>query len=471
VLSGQVLATTLRSSKAEPAFSFDSIRSLVDVVSPRLAHVTRIASVRFAAGNWSYFDWGLWYEGRNVQVTNASDATGKLAFIYPLPGSDPTKPVLRIIFSRTVGSNQSYSFTYQYDVTSDQDSLTWSETLDASQVLIQSLTIEITLPANYQPTGVQPSSATQSQDNGRTVVSWTGTDLIGVSDVGLTVGFAQQSATTTVGLPSLVTYAAVGVCIVGVGLYGFTRLQTKRKKRRVEPYAVLEKQAKEAAVGLPRDFSQTGVAVLDYLLNGGLPAGSATVITAPTCDERDMILRRILETGARTGEVSIYVGKDVSKVEDLLDTSPAGLQLLVTKVEGLRAERPQIHVTDRIDNLNGISIDLMALLQSQATAGKSKRLCLDLIDDLLLVHKSTMARRWLTTILTRVKALGYTVIATLNPQMHSPTDAQAILDLFDGHIQLEEKVLEGKTRMVLRVQKMFRWRIVDSEAVLDRNRL
>ena len=469
-LSSQILLATLPNARGQPAFTFDSIQSVVNIVSLRLAHVTRTVSVHFTSENSSYLDWGLWYEGKNVQVTNASDNEGKLNFIYPLPGSDPTKPVLRILFGNNVSSNEPYTFTYQYDVTSDQDSLSWAETFDASQVLIRSITITIMLPDNYQPTGIQPSSATQSQENGRTVITWSGSDISGVSNVGLIVGFTQPSAPSIVGLSEIIPSVVAAVSILGVLAYGVNRVQMNRKKRRTEPYAVLDSQAKKAALDLPRPAVPTGVPPLDYLLNGGLPTLSATVITAPACDERDLVLRRILETGTKGTGVSVYLGKDISKVEDLLETTISRLQVLVTKVEGVRTERPQIHFTDKADNLNGISIDLMSLLQTCKTENP-KILCIDLVDDLLLLHKSSVTRRWLTTILSRVKTLGFTVVVALNPQMHSPADVQIIVDLFEGHIQLAEKTVEDRPRIVMRVQKMSRWKIIDSEAVLDRNKI
>jgi len=425
-------------------------------------------SITFGVGNWTYLDWGLWYEGKNVQITNASDAEGKLGFIYPLPGSDPTKPVLRILFRTPLNSNQSYSFNYQFDVTSSQDSLSWSETFDASQITIKALTITILLPEGYQSTGLEPSSATEGQQNGRNYAAWSGTNLFGVSDVGLTVGFTQEASSTGLIITNLVPYAAVAVTILSVAAFGFTRFKMGRKKRRTESYSVLEKQAREAAVGSPCAVVPTGVAPLDYLLNGGLPTGTATLLTSPACDERDMVLRRVIETGINSGGECLYLGKDTAKVEDLIASAPLKLKVVVIRADGLAVGQSNVKVTG-VD-LSTINIDLMAQLQG-APANVSKRLCIDLLDDLLLLHKSALTRRWLTQLLSRVKGLGYTVLATLNSQMHSPADLQAIVELFDGHIQLTEKVVDEKSRMVLRVQKMFRWKFVDTEAVLDRNKM
>jgi len=67
-----------------------------------------------------------------------------------------------------------YSFTFQYDIASDRDSLSWSETLDASQVLIESLSVIIRLPSGYHPTEIEPSSAVTREEDSRTLVSWTG---------------------------------------------------------------------------------------------------------------------------------------------------------------------------------------------------------------------------------------------------------------------------------------------------------
>lgn len=453
--------------KAGSTFSFNSIQTVVDIVSPRLAHVTRSVSIAFGIGNWSYLDWGLWYEGKEVQVTNASDAGGKLGYVYPLPGSDPTKPVLRILFRNAINGNQSYNFSYQYDVTSSQDSLSWSETLDASQIPIESLAVTILLPVGYQPTGLQPSSAREGQQNGRNYAAWNGTNLLGASDVGLTVGFTQQPSTGLT-ITSVLPYAAIGVTIFSIAAFGFTRLQMGRKKRRTESYSVLEKQAREAAVESPRAVVPTGVPPLDYLLNGGLPTGTATLLTSPACDERDMILRRVIETGINSAEECLYLGKDASKVEDLIASAPLKLKVVVTRADGRAAGQSNVNVTG-VD-LSTINIDLMALLQA-APAEASKRLCIDLLDDLLLLHKSALTRRWLTQLLSRVKGLGYTALATLNSQMHSTADLQAIVELFEGHIQLTEKAVDDKSRMVLRVQKMFRWKFVDTEAVLDRNKI
>jgi KaiC/GvpD/RAD55 family RecA-like ATPase len=292
-------------------------------------------------------------------------------------------------------------------------------------------------------------------------------DHAGLSTIGPGTNSPQPSSTSLT-ITNLIPYAAAVVTILSVAAFGFTRFQMGRKKRRTGAYSVLEKQAREAAGESPRAVVPTGVPPLDYLLNGGLPTGTANLLTSPACDERDLILRRVIETGINSGEQCVYLGKDAAKVEDLVASAPLRLKVLIMRADGRSADQSNVKVTG-VD-LSTINIDLMALLQSTPAEG-SKRLCIDLLDDLLLLHKSTLTRRWLTQLLPRVKGLGCTVLATLNSQMHSSADLQAMIELFEGHVQLNEKAIDDKSRMVLRVQKMFRWKFVDTEAILDRNKI
>ena len=453
-------------------FQFNSIKIAVDIASPRLAHVTREVSILFQSGNWTYLDWGLWYQGKTVTVNKVFDSTGNLGFVYPTPGSPTDQPVLRILFPKTFMSGEVYNFTYAYDVSSDQDSFTWSETLDSSQILIKSLTVMIELPSGYSPTGVQPTSAvvTQEQD-GRSDVSWTGTNLSGIPSVGLALGFNLETTPSMYNPASLLPYVGAVAAFASLGLYGFRRFQTS-KKRRVEPEVVLESKAKELAAQAPSEAIPTGLPVLDYLLKGGLPKSSATLLTSPASDERENIIRRFLVAGAKMGGRNVYLTRDFSKVTDLLTAYPSSLSAVVTRSEDQAQNLPNVRFSTKLENLTAINIDLMALLRgtSPEAAAKSKRLCIDVLDDMLLIHKSMVTRKWLTETLQRAKALGFTIVATLNPQIHTPSEIQAILEMFDGHVELSEREIEGNMKRVLHIRKMFQWSFLDTEAVLDREK-
>ena len=63
----------------------------------------------------------------------------------------------------------------------------------------------------------------------------------------------------------------------------------------------------------------TGHVDLDKLLYGGIPPNYSVVLTSPSCDERDMLVKSFLETGAEKGEVAFHVTIDASAAKALAE--------------------------------------------------------------------------------------------------------------------------------------------------------
>ncbi len=462
------------SAQSSVAYHFASISSEVVISSPTLAHVTRSVLLVVDSGNLTHLDWGIWYPGSHVTVTRVADANGNLGFIYPTPDSDPEQPKLEILFARAISSGDKYGFSYEFDVTSSQSQSGWSETFDVASVRVESLSVSIQLPAGYTITGLQPTNAKVSQQGDKMTVDWTGTNLTGQSDAGLKIGFStsanatlQQTDFLSV-LSGFLPYIGVVASLAGLTFYGARKFS--KRNRRIEPEVILESKAQEASLKLKQDAVQTGLPSLDYLLNGGLPSKTASLLTAPVCDERDIIIRRFVETGAKSG-YSVYVGKDTSKVKDLLGSNPSSFKALIVGGSEPRSEQANVRVTTRLENLTAVNIDLMPLLQDSPKPAESKRILLDVLDDILLLHKAITTRKWLSQLIQRAEGLGFTLLATLNSQMHSQGDVQAMVDLFEGHIEMIEREIEAKPMRAIRVRKMFRWKFLDTEALLDRDRL
>jgi len=74
-----------------------------------------------------------------------------------------------------------------------------------------------------------------------------------------------------------------------------------------------------------------------------------------------------------------------------------------------------------------------------------KRVVLDLLSDVLLRHKALVTRKWLTEQLQRLRSLNITTLAVLNPYMHGSEEVQAVIDLFDGNLEIIENKA-GKNR-------------------------
>ncbi|NIQ06064.1 MAG: hypothetical protein GWO20_10175, partial [Candidatus Korarchaeota archaeon] len=51
----------------------------------------------------------------------------------------------------------------------------------------------------------------------------------------------------------------------------------------------------------------TGSHDLDKLLYGGIPEKYAVILTSPSCDEKNTIIKRYLETGVEEKHITFYV--------------------------------------------------------------------------------------------------------------------------------------------------------------------
>jgi len=110
---------------------------------------------------------------------------------------------------------------------------------------------------------------------------------------------------------------------------------------------------------------------------------------------------------------------------------------------------------DGVASLTGIDIALAKAFRTlDSSAFAPKRACIEIVSDALLQHHAIITRKWLSALLPDLKSRGFTSLAVINPCMHPPEEAQAILGLFDGEIRIAEK--EGakglmKTLKILRL--------------------
>ncbi len=460
-------------AQVDAGFVLTSVEISVDISSPTSAHVTRSATILAKSMVLEQVDWGLWYQGKTIVIAKVTDKDRTLGYIYPTPNSQPDRPILRILFAKSIRPGQSYDFTYEYDVTSTQESMNWAETLNTSEVRIESLTITIKLPTGYSHTGIEPASATSNEIDGRTQITWTGTNLYGQPSVGVTVGFGPKNQ-FTINPTSFIQYLSyVGaVAILGsLVFFGLSRIRATRttgQHERLQPEAILQRNIGEATRLAQRDTISTGFSALDYLLRGGLPKTSTTILTSPVCDERDTIIRKFLEAGCTPSAEVIYVAREASKIHDLLASNESCLKALTERAREETRKLPNVQITERLENLTALNIDLMSLAQASQNAESSKRICLDLLDDVLLVHKRTMTRKWLSQLLPRLNNLGFTVLGVLNSEMHPSSDMQVILDSFDAQLELSQREIENKPRMILRIRKMSRGNFLDAEVALGK---
>jgi KaiC/GvpD/RAD55 family RecA-like ATPase len=210
------------------------------------------------------------------------------------------------------------------------------------------------------------------------------------------------------------------------------------------------------------------------MLFGGIPENYAVILTSPSCDEKDLLVRRFLETGAKNGQITFYLTTEASGVRALTEEFQSNFYLFVCnpQADTIIRSSPNVSKLKGVENLTDISIALSSVFRRVDTSITGpKRACIEIISDVLLQHRAVQTRRWLTGLIPQLKAKGFTALAVMNPQMHSPQEVHAILDLFEGEINIYEKESEKGLEKFLKIKKMYNQRYLESDLPLRKERL
>jgi hypothetical protein len=191
------------------------------------------------------------------------------------------------------------------------------------------------------------------------------------------------------------------------------------------------------------------------------------VLTSPSCNERDLVIKSFLEAGAKNGEVTFYVTIDPSLAKALAEEFPSSFYLFVCNLQAdtIVRDSPNIFKLKGVENLTDISIALTSAMRKLDPSSKGpRRICISLVSDALLQHHAVQTRRWLTSLITELKSNGFTTLAIVDPQMHPPEELHAILGLFDGEINIYEKGAE----QFLKIKRMSDQKYLDDELLLKK---
>jgi len=218
----------------------------------------------------------------------------------------------------------------------------------------------------------------------------------------------------------------------------------------------------------------TGLEDLDELLFGGIPEKYAVVITSPSTDEKELLVKRFLEAGAIAGEATFHITTETANTKTLAEKYPSNLQLIICNLQAdtMNQSAPNISKLKGVENLTDIDIALTKAFRTMnQSASSPKRICIDTVSDVLLQHHAVNTRRWLSALLPTLKTKGFTVLATVNPKMHPQEEIEAILSLFDGEIRVTEKETPEGIKQMLRVRKLVNQRYLENEIVLNKEKL
>jgi len=218
----------------------------------------------------------------------------------------------------------------------------------------------------------------------------------------------------------------------------------------------------------------TGYRDLDNLLLGGIPENYAVILTSPSCDEKDLLIKRFLETGPERSQITFHVTIEASGVKALAEENQSSFCLLICnpQVGKIIKSLPNVFRLKGVENLTDISIALTKAFRTLDTSVSGpRRACIEIISDVLLQHRAVKTRRWLNDLITELKSKGFTTLAVMNPKMHSPQEVHAILGLFDGEINIYDKETEKGLKKFLKIKKMYNQKYLESELPLRRQRL
>jgi KaiC/GvpD/RAD55 family RecA-like ATPase len=264
------------------------------------------------------------------------------------------------------------------------------------------------------------------------------------------------------------------VSLLNRALEMFQKMGARKDIEKVEAQLQYVETGKVASAPKPLELVATGYADLEKLLCGGLLSSSAVVLTSPSCNERDALIKSFLKTGVEKGEVTFCVTIDPSVATALAEEFPSNFYLFICnpQVDAIVKEAPKIFKLKGAENLTDISIALTSAIRKLDPMLKGpRRICIGIVSDVLLQHHAVQTRRWLTSLITELKSNGFTTLVTLNPQMHPSQELQAILDLFEGEINLYEKETEKGSEKFLKIKRMSNQEYLDDELLLKKGDL
>jgi len=207
-----------------------------------------------------------------------------------------------------------------------------------------------------------------------------------------------------------------------------------------------------------RSRVSTGYDRLDEALQGGFLAGTAIVLSAPASDEVPIFLRRFLEADA----ASLLISRSLSSADQILGNKPDGVKCLVCSDKPISSARG-ILPGKGVENLTDLNLQINEALGSI----QPKRVVLAILSDVLLRHKALQTRKWVNELLERLRSRGITTLAILNSYMHMAEETQAVVDLFDGSIEVFEKEVEGRLGKFLRIKWVYGIEVSQREYPLE----
>ena len=184
-----------------------------------------------------------------------------------------------------------------------------------------------------------------------------------------------------------------------------------------------------------KDRVATGTQELDSLLLGGIPNEYAVVLSGPPCDEREFLAKNFLKAGTKE-EITFYIASEATGLESLLENPNFYLFLCNPKPKTQVPDLPNIYRLQSKADITNLGIALTKAIRGISQSLTNKRICVDVLSDVLVKHGANTTREWISGLITDLGAKGFTILAVMDPKEHPPDQATTVLNLFDGQINI-----------------------------------
>jgi KaiC/GvpD/RAD55 family RecA-like ATPase len=216
----------------------------------------------------------------------------------------------------------------------------------------------------------------------------------------------------------------------------------------------------------------TGTKELDQMLLGGIPAGYVVGLTASPSNERDLLIRNFLEAGAKEDQITFYIATEAVALESLVKKSSFYLFLCNSEPNTQFIALPNVYKLRSKTDLNNLNIALTKAYRTINQDLKSpKRLCVEVVSDILLDYGPKTTRKWLSELITDLTQKGFITLAVVDPNMHPQDHLHAVLNLFDGEISLHETQAPYECKKSLRITKLGNQDYIKNPLCLTRQKL
>ena len=185
------------------------------------------------------------------------------------------------------------------------------------------------------------------------------------------------------------------------------------------------------------DRISTGTAELDSLLLGGIPKEYAVVLTGSPSDERDIMIKNFLEEGIKKDEIVFYIYTEADGLESILENPNFVLFLCNPKPKIGVPDLPNIYKLRSKTDLTNLSISL-AKAHRKIDHSKRKRICIETVSNILLDYEAKATCKWVSELIADLNSKGFTMLFVMDPTMHPPDQAKAVINLFDGEINITQ---------------------------------